>query len=66
LRQKKNAKRIFKLPVSWEVFSYVEVESDSLEEAFDWAKENIDIIPLSSEWDYVDGWTYVNTLDTKS
>lgn len=43
----------FIVPVSWEVYSTVEVEADSYEEAVKIAKDNIDDIPLGDS-EYVD------------
>lgn len=49
-----NAKEEFVLPVSWQVFSQIKVQANSLEEAFEWAKEHLDEIPLDTDADYVD------------
>ena len=44
-----------KLPVSWEVCGFVEVEADSIDDAMDIFKETSDEIPLPTDADYVDG-----------
>lgn len=44
-----------KLPVSWEVSGFIEVEADSIEEAMDYFYENSDFIPLPTKSEYVDG-----------
>lgn len=43
----------FKLPVTWEVFGMVEVEADSLQQAFDDFDPDAHSLPLEN--DYVDG-----------
>lgn len=49
------AEQEFIIPVTWSVFSKIKVQANSLEEAFEWAKEHLDEIPLDDETDYVDG-----------
>ena len=44
-----------KLPVSWEVFGFVEVEADSIEEAMEFFEENADSFSLPNDGEYVDG-----------
>lgn len=44
-----------KLPVSWEVCGFVEVEADSIEEAMEYFERNTDNIPLPDDGEYVDG-----------
>jgi len=47
---------IFKIPVSWEVFSTVNVEADSLDEAIAKFDKDIDNIPLPKDGgEYIDG-----------
>lgn len=41
-----------KLPVSWEVFGFVEVEADSIEEAMEFFEENADSFSLPNESEY--------------
>lgn len=48
-------KKTFSIPVTWEVWDRVEVEAETLEEAIRYVKENIDIIPLGTEPEYIDG-----------
>lgn len=57
----KTAKEEFVLPVSWEVYSKIKVQANSLEEAINYAKEHIDEIDLD-EYDnsYVDGSYKIN------
>lgn len=43
------------LPVVWEVYSTIRVKADNLADALRKARENIDVIPLSSESEYIDG-----------
>ena len=51
----KNTDKEFILPVTWQVFSRIKVQAESLDEAFNWARNHIDEIPLDSDTDYVDG-----------
>lgn len=45
----------FYIPVTWEVWDKIEVEAETIEEAVEYVKENIDSIPLGTEPDYIDG-----------
>lgn len=45
----------FSIPVTWEVWDKVEVEAETLEEAIQYVKDNIDTIPLGTEPEYIDG-----------
>ena len=47
--------KTWKIPVTWEVSGFVEIEAKTLEEAIEVAKDDEDIIPLPAESDYVDG-----------
>lgn len=47
--------KTFKIPISWEVYSYQEVEANSLEEALQIFDENMDDYSLPTDADYVDG-----------
>lgn len=49
------AKQEFILPVIWQVFSRIKVQANSLEEAFEWAEEHLDEIPLGDDTGYIDG-----------
>ena len=51
----KNAEKEYKIPVTWEVFSTIKVQAETLEKAYDWAQEHLDEIPLGDNTDYVDG-----------
>ena len=44
-----------KLPVTWEVCGFVEVEANSIEDAVAYFNENSDYISLPKESEYVDG-----------
>ena len=46
---------IVRLPVTWEVCGFVEVEADTICDAMDIFDETLDHIPLPSEFDYCDG-----------
>lgn len=48
-------KKTFVVPVTWEVYSTISVEAESLEEALAYVKQNSDDIPLCTETEYVDG-----------
>ena len=48
-------KKTFKMPVTWEVCGFVDVEADSLEEAIDKFEENCDNYELPENGEYVDG-----------
>jgi len=45
----------FKLPVTWEVSGFLEVEAESLKEAIVYFENNSDNLPLPDDFDYVDG-----------
>lgn len=47
--------RKFSIPVSWEVWDKIEVKAETIEDAIKYVKENIDIIPLGTEPEYIDG-----------
>ena len=48
-------KKDYVIPVSWEVYSTITVSANSMEEALKFAKENIAVIPLCADNEYVDG-----------
>ena len=50
----KESNEEFVIPVTWSVFSRVKVQASSLKEAFEWAKEHADEIPLDTDSEYVD------------
>jgi hypothetical protein len=50
-----NEKKRFVIPVSWEVYSTITVEANSLEEAIAYCEEHSDEIPLGSDTHYIDG-----------
>ena len=45
----------FSIPVKWEVWDKVEVKAETIEEAIQFLKDNIDTIPLGTEPEYIDG-----------
>ena len=45
----------FSIPVTWEVWDKVEVEAETIEEAIQYLKDNVDTIPLGTEPEYIDG-----------
>lgn len=45
----------FQIPVNWEVWDKIEVTANSLEEAIQYVKDNIDTIPLGTDPEYIDG-----------
>lgn len=45
----------FSIPVTWEVWDKIEVEAETIEEAIQYVKDNLDTIPLGTEPEYVDG-----------
>lgn len=52
--ENKKIKR-FSIPVEWTVCDKIEVEATSLEEALQFVRDNLDIIPLGTEPEYIDG-----------
>ena len=48
-------KKKFSIPVIWEVWDKVEVEAETIEEAIQYVKDNLDTIPLGTEPEYIDG-----------
>ena len=52
--KKEHRKKKFFIPVTWQVWDKVEVKADSIEEAVEWLKENIDLVPIGIEPEYVD------------
>ena len=45
----------FSIPVTWQVWDKVKVEAETIEEAIEYVKNNIDEIPLGTEPEYIDG-----------
>ena len=45
----------FSIPVTWEVWDKIEVVAETIEDAIKYVKENIDLIPLGTEPEYIDG-----------
>lgn len=44
-----------KIPVTWEMCGFVEVDADSIEAGMSYFEENSDHIPLPKNGEYVDG-----------
>jgi hypothetical protein len=57
-------KKMFKIPVSWEVFGEVKIEADSIEDALKIFKDTQDSLPLPTESTYVDGSFKLNDEET--
>ena len=57
LKKNKNETGFYRLPVSWQVYSTIEVEADNLLDALKKAEFRIDDIPLgdNNEVEYIDG-----------
>lgn len=53
----------FKIPVEWSVWDKVEVEAETIEEAIQYVKDNIDTIPLGTEPEYIDGSYHIDDGD---
>lgn len=49
------SKKIWKIPVDWEVCSVVEIKAETLEDAVRLFDDTIDDLPLPTEADYIDG-----------
>lgn len=47
--------KIWIIPVEWSVYSTVQVKAATLEEAIKKFDKQIDDIPLSTKWEYMDG-----------
>ena len=45
----------FSIPVTWEVWDKIEVEAETIEEAIQYVKDNLDTIPLGTDPEYIDG-----------
>ena len=50
-----------RLPVTYEVSGFVDVEAESIEKAIDKFYESIDYIPLPTDTDYIDGSFQLST-----
>ncbi len=53
------------IPVTWEVYGRVVIESNTLEEAMEKARDDEGVIPLPDENDYVDGSWRVTEEDVE-
>ena len=52
------------IPVTWQVWDKVKIESSSLKEAIKYVKEHIDEIPLGTEPEYIDGSYQIDDGDS--
>lgn len=52
---KENGKKIFNVPVEWTVSELLQIRADSFKEAIQFVLDNLDMIPLGTEPDYIDG-----------
>lgn len=50
-----NGKNEYVIPVDWQVYDTVKIKADSLNEAYRWAVDNAEKIPLGTEPEYIDG-----------
>ena len=57
--------KTWKVPVTWEVCGFVEIEAKTLEKAIELAKDDEGVIPLPEESDYVDGSWRVTEEDVE-
>lgn len=54
---------IFKIPVTYEVYGHIEIEANTLEEAFDKAHKDIDNLPLVDDPQYIDDSYEIGDID---
>ena len=47
--------KTYRVPVVYQMFGYVEMEADSIDDAVKKVHNNIDSIPLPNDADYVEG-----------
>lgn len=45
----------FSIPVEWTVWDKITVKATSLEEALQFVRDNLDVVPLGTEPEYIDG-----------
>ena len=57
--------KTWNIPVTWEVYAYVVIEANTLEEAIEKARDDEGVIPLPEENNYVDGSWRVTEEDTE-
>jgi hypothetical protein len=63
IMKKNEEKKIYEIPVTWEVYGKVEVEATSIKEAYEKVKKDEEDMALPTESYYVDG-TFKNSFDT--
>lgn len=56
-------KKVWKVPVTWEVYGVVEVDAETKEEAIKIVMNDEDDVPLPTESYYIDGSFRVSTDD---
>lgn len=49
------AKTTYFIPVAFEMYGYLPIQAESVEEAFEYAETNIDALKLPSDASYVEG-----------
>ena len=47
--------KVYTIPVEWTVTSTIKIKAESLEDAVKFALDNLNEIPLSDEYEYLDG-----------
>lgn len=52
-------KKVYSIPVNWEVWDKVQVVASSLEDAIQYVKDNIEILPLGDEPEFIDGTYHI-------
>ena len=57
--------KTWNIPVTWEVYGYVVIEANTLEEAIEKARDDVGVIPLPEENNYVDGSWRVTEEDAE-
>lgn len=55
--------KTWKIPITFEMCGYVYVDSDTLEEAMEIARDDEGILPLPEDKEYVDGSWYLSEED---
>ena len=55
--------KIFKIPVTYEIYGTVDISANTLEEAIEYANKNIDDLPLADDPNYVDDSYEIGDID---
>ena len=45
----------FSIHVTWQVWSKIEIEAETIEDAVEYVKENLDALPFGTDPEYIDG-----------